>query len=111
MTARAWLLPALPVLLAGCPDDASTQPRHALGQASADPEAGTVDWDDGTPGTPDENVENHTQGPLSPPVTPSDTVRRVNKLRRAGRLAEMAEFVAQDRRDAVLELVAVSSQR
>lgn len=39
------------------------------------------------------------------PASPADTVRRVNALRRTGRLREMGRFIARDRRQAVLELV------
>jgi hypothetical protein len=79
----------------GCRDDASPTPRRALakplpaGQAPLSP-------DDGS------SVRN--------PASPVDTVRRVNALRRAGRLGQMAQFVAQDRRRAVLELVAAVDQ-
>lgn len=80
---------------AGCREDASPTPRRAVAEPLS-----------------------ATQAPLSPddgsaarnPASPADTVRRVNALRRAGRLREMGRFVAQDRRQAVLELVRAVDQ-
>ena len=43
--------------------------------------------------------------PTGDPLTPADTVRRVNQLRRAGRFQEMTNYVSQEHQTAVSELI------
>ena len=43
-------------------------------------------------------------------ITASDTIRRVNALRRAGKLQEMAQYVAEGRQRAVIEMIQAVDQ-
>ena len=74
----------------GCRENAPPTPRQALAEPTSPAQARPT-------------ADDHTDA--DGPASPADTVRLVNTLRRAGRLQEMARFVAQDRREAVLELI------
>ena len=91
------LLNAALILLipAGCRQESGTVPREATAAPSGSPASPAV------PSPPPEA----SLPSLSEPVAPADVVRRVNQLRRAGRLREMLQYVADDRRSPVLDLV------
>ncbi|MHC4092355.1 MAG: hypothetical protein ACYSVY_19140, partial [Planctomycetota bacterium] len=92
-----WLLP---LGLVGCGDEPASGPRPAAAEqlppAGQQPSPSAAQAD--------------TRSAVGDPVTPSDTVRRVNELRRAGRLQDMAQYVTRERRQPVIELIQAVDQ-
>lgn len=101
MTLR-FVIAALFMLPAGCRQDAPPLPRQAAAEPTANPQP--------QPRAQSPAGSTAATDALAEPLGPADVVRRVNELRRAGRLKELASWVAENQRAAVIELIRAVDQ-
>lgn len=105
---RILIVVPLLVMSAGCWEENAPVPRQAVAQTAPVSEPRRP-----SPPQPESAADADVPaggGATTAPVTPADTVRRVNELRQAGRLREMAEYVVKDHRPDVVELVRAVDQ-
>jgi hypothetical protein len=100
--ALRFLIVALLVLLpTGCSRESQPAPLEPVAEQATAPEPQPEAQSPAKPAVGDLPAEH---------LGPADVVRRVNEHRRAGRLGEMADYVAEDQRAAVIDLVGAVDQ-